>query len=285
MTPADKFAAREARRQFALFASRPEASIDLAHAALLVAAEEEPRACDVERCRATLYEWGLEARGRVGRAGAGESVAALNEFVFGELGFEGNARDYYDPRNSLLHRVIERRTGIPITLAVVYMDVGRRAGLHVEGVGMPGHFIVRASEGDGGRAVLVDAFQGATIDEDDCEQRLEEMFGGQVALGEEHLRAATTREILVRVLRNLKGVYAQARLHREALRAVERIILLAPHAAEERRDRGTLLAQLGRFHEAVADLQAYLNLMPHAPDAEQARQHLKTAQTHLATLN
>src|SRR2546423_9928224 len=142
MTPATKLLAKEARRQFAALVARPEAAFDLAHAALLIAAEESP-GLDVEHYRARLLELGMQARVRV-RERMDAPVAALNHFVFNELGFAGNQTHYYDPRNSLLSYVLDARRGIPITLSLVYIELGRRAGLHVEGVGLPGHFIVRA---------------------------------------------------------------------------------------------------------------------------------------------
>ena len=191
------------------------------------------------RYLARLDELGAEARARVAAAGGGSHVESLNRYVFEELGFAGDHANYYSPRNSLLNHVLERRMGIPITLSVVYMEVGRRAGLRIEGVGMPGHFIVRAWGGDG-RPVLVDPFQGKVIDEDDCQERLDTIYGGQVPLGEEHLRGVGPRDILVRVLGNLKAIYVQAQLYRRALAAVERILLLAPRDFDERRDRGML---------------------------------------------
>ena len=283
MTPADKLAAAEARRRFAAEVSRPGGAINLARAALLVAAEEEPRRCDVEGALGLLEELGEGARARVA-AGDGGPVEALNQYLFSELGFTGNATDYYDPRNSLLHRVLERRTGIPITLSIVYMEVGRRAGLEVAGVGLPGHFVVRAAP-PGGEMVLVDPFNGKATDADECQQRLDVIYGGQVTLGDEHLRPVGVRTILARVLGNLKAVYVQTGLHDRALAAVERILLLTPHDLGERRDRGMLLAQLDRLHEAVAETQSYLNLLPDAPDADAVREQLKKMNARLAMLN
>lgn len=283
MTPSDKLAAAEARRRFAAEVLRDDAAISLARAALLIAAEEEPRRCDVEGCLRRVEVLGARARARVA-AGAGREVEALNQYLFGELGFRGNDKDYYDPANSLLHRVLERRTGIPITLSIIYMEVGRRAGLEVEGVGLPGHFVVRAAP-PGGEPVLVDPFNAKATDEDECQQRLDVIYGGQVTLGREHLRAVGVRAILARVLGNLKAVYVQARLFRRALAAVERILLLTPHDLDERRDRGALLAQLDRLPEAIADTQSYLNLRPDAPDAEAVREQLKKMRARLSMLN
>lgn len=273
----------EARRRFARLMAQPEASIELAHAALLVAAEERP-GLDVEHYRALLYELGMEARGRVARAGGAGGVGALNKFLFEELGFAGNQSDYYDPRNSLLSDVLDRRTGIPITLSVVYIEIGRRAGLRVEGIGLPGHFIVRAGRVDG-ETTLVDPFNGKVIDADDCQERLDTIYGGQAPLTDEHLRPVSTREILARLLRNLKGIYAQAGLYKRALSIIERILLVAPHAADERRDRGALLAQLGRYSEALVDLQAYLAAAPNPPDAARVAEQLKQVRLQLARLN
>jgi len=283
MTPLDRHAAAEARSGFAAEVSRPDSAISLARAALLVGAEEEPRLCDVGRCLARLDELGEQARSRVARA-EGSAVEALNRYLFDEQRFEGNESDYYDPRNSMLHRVLERRAGIPITLSIVYIEVGRRAGLLVEGVSLPGHFIVRASEGEGDE-VLVDPFNRRVTDREECQRRLDVIYDGKVELMDEHLRAVGMRAILARVLGNLKAVYIQAQLFRRALSAVERILLLNPHDLEERRDRGMLLAQLGRMPQAIAETQSYLNLAPDAEDAEAVREQLKKMRLRHAMLN
>jgi regulator of sirC expression with transglutaminase-like and TPR domain len=277
--------AAEARARFDSLASQPDAAIDLAHAALLIAAEERP-GTDVDEYRARLLGLGLAARGRVALS-PDAPVEALNRFVFDELGFAGDRRNYYDPRNSLLSFVLDERRGIPITLAVVYMELGRRAGLEVEGVGLPGHFLARATARVGGavEATLVDPFNARVVTEDDCQSLLDAVYSGQLALSEEHLRAATTREILTRILRNLKGVHAQGRRHRRALAAVERILLLEPGLPDERRDRAALLSQLGRYAESAAEFEAYLAAAPTAADAPLVREQLKKVRMQLAALN
>ncbi|MDT5294889.1 MAG: hypothetical protein QOJ76_1769 [Acidobacteriota bacterium] len=286
MTPADKLAAAGARTRFAKEVLQPEEAIDLARAALLIGAEEEPRRCDVGRCLARLDELGREARER-SAAWGGSRVEALNRYLFEEQGFAGNEADYYDPRNSMLHQVLGRHKGIPITLSVVYIEVGRRAGLRVEGVGLPGHFIVRAWEEEegAGRGVLVDPFNGRMTDDDECRKRLDVIYEGKIELSDEYLRPVGVRSILARMLGNLKAVYVQARLFRRALAAVERILLLTPHDLDERRDRGMLLAQLNRTTEAIAETQSYLNLAPDAIDAEVVREQLKKMQLRQAMLN
>ena len=283
MTPSDKLTAARARARFARLVAGPAREFDLAEAALLVAAEDDPR-CDVARCLKLLDEWGREGGARLGGESGADRIAAFNAFIFEELGFAGNRQDYYDPRNSFLNQVLERRTGIPITLSIVYCEVGRRAGLVAQGVGFPGHFLVRVG-GESEQSRLVDPFNGVVIGEENCQELLDNMYGGQVPLRAEHLRPATAREIIIRLLRNLKGIYSEAHLHRRALAVVERILLLAPQAFDERRDRGALLVRFGRYAEAVTDLKTYLNFSPGAPDAEAVREQLKKMQVRQAMLN
>jgi regulator of sirC expression with transglutaminase-like and TPR domain len=284
MTPADKLAASAARGQFAKEVLRPDEGIDLARAALLVGAEEEPRQCDVGSCLALLDEMGDEARARFENEG-GSRIMSLNRYLFDEHGFEGNEADYYDPRNSMLHQVLGRHKGIPITLSVVYLEVGRRAGVKVEGVGLPGHFVVRAFDEKCLEGVLVDPFEARLTTPEECRRRLAAIYDGKLELSDEHLRPVGARSILARILGNLKAVYVEAQLFRRALAAVERILLLAPHDLDERRDRGMLLAQLNRTSEAIAETQSYLNLAPDAPDAEVVREQLKKMRLRQAMLN
>ncbi|HEX8181522.1 MAG TPA: tetratricopeptide repeat protein [Pyrinomonadaceae bacterium] len=286
MTPATKALAQDARQRFAALVAQPEGALDLTHAALLVAAEEAP-GLDVEHYRARLLELGMQARVRVHER-LDAPVAALNHFIFNELGFVGNQVHYYDPRNSLLSYVLDARQGIPITLSLLYIELGRRAGLEVEGVALPGHFIVRAratmTTADAA-FVLVDPFNGRTMNEDDCQQHLDALYGGQVPLGAEHLAAARPRAILARLLRNLKAIYAQAHNYRRALAAAERILLVAPQEHEEHRDRGVLLAKLGRYPEAIRAIEIYLRRVPNATDAERVQTELKKMKLQQAMLN
>lgn len=285
MTPSSKLAASEARRRFASLIAEADAAINLAHAALLIAEEEEPRGA-VAGSLALLGEMGGEAGRRV-EANPLVAVETLNRFMFDELGFAGDEQNYYDVRNSLLPQVLERRAGLPITLSIIYMEVARRAGLNAEGVGLPGHFIVRVCAGAGvTNDTLVDPFYGKVVDEDECQQRLDSMYGGQVVLTEKHLRAMSKREILVRVLRNLQGIYMNSNSHRQALAVVERILLLAPRSLEDHRVRGILLAQTERLHEAAEELQFYLrHVGSKTGEAEAAREVLKKLQNQMATFN
>lgn len=285
MTPASKLLAREIRKAFASEIAKPDEEIRLEYAALLVAAEDESHLdVDIAEYLLRLSRLGLKARNRIADS-EGIAVEAFNHFIFEEEGFAGNQLNYYDPSNSYLNRVLERRTGIPISLSIVYMEVGRKAGLEVEGIGLPGHFIVRARESGSLEAALVDPFNGRMLGLEDCQDRLDEVYGGQVALTQEHLRATTSREILVRLLTNLKAIYARAGRHRQALAAVDRILMLAPFAAAEHRDRGLLLAQLEQLPEAIFELSAYLQIEPHASDTERVREQLNTLKTRQAMRN
>jgi regulator of sirC expression with transglutaminase-like and TPR domain len=248
----------------------------------LIAAEE--RDLDVGRYIAQLDAWGLQARDRLSLT-ADEPVEELNRFIFHDLGFRGNQGQYFDPENSFLNRVIERRTGIPITLSVIYMEVGRRAGLRVEGIGMPGHFIVRVIGSGRIGDVLIDPFNGKRLSPDECQQRLNELFAGEIQLEPEHLLAATDRQILVRLLTNLKAIYTSTGSYGQALSIVDRILLVAPSLLAERRDRGLLLAQAGRVGQAAAELERYLRFAKNASDRDRVQEELKRVNQRQAALN
>ncbi len=286
MTPASKLRAGLARSLFSAEAGKPDQLMRLDRAALLIAAEDEAHArVEVEKYLRRLDELAAEARVALDDATGLSQTEAFNQFLFEEKGFAGNQLDYYDPRNSFLNHVLDRRVGIPITLSVVYMEVGRRAGLDVEGVGLPGHFLVRVHEWNDAGDRIVDPFHGAVLSREDCQDRLDTVYNGLVALSDEHLTAATTREILVRMLRNLKAIYARSNLHRQALSVVDRILLLAPEDAAEHRDRGALLAQLERFSEAIEATEFYLRTAGDQPGATEVREQLNRIRRQQAMRN
>ncbi|HEX8491673.1 MAG TPA: tetratricopeptide repeat protein [Pyrinomonadaceae bacterium] len=273
------------RRNFAEEIAKPDDAIRLAWAAVFIAAEDQAHLdADFGWYVIRLDDFAHEAGKRV-VAAPGAGVEAFNYFMFEEARFAGNQLDYYDPANSFLNRVLDRRVGIPITLSIVYMEVGRRAGLDVDGIGLPGHFIVRARERGAVESILVDPFHCKTLELEDCQDRLDEVYHGQVALTDEHLRAATTREILVRLLTNLKAIYARANLYRQTLAVIDRILLLTPLAPVEHRDRSLILAQLERLPEAIAEMEAYLQMETDAADAEQVREQLHTFKRRQAMRN
>jgi regulator of sirC expression with transglutaminase-like and TPR domain len=256
----------------------------LAEGALWIAAEAHP-GLDVSHWLARLDALGYRAAERVtSETDVDRAAAAVSRFLFEEEGFRGNTEDYYDPRNSFLDDVIERRLGIPITLSVVYVAVAARAGLEAAGVGLPGHFIVRAVRR--GRDRLLDPFHGGRLlDRAGCEALLRRVRPGGGPLDPRWLAPVTTRQVLVRMLRNLKATYSALGDWGRALAAAERIVLLLPDALEEVRDRGTLHARLGQGHAAARDWEAYLQGAPEAPDARQVKGRLIALRQALSALN
>ncbi|HKI98254.1 MAG TPA: tetratricopeptide repeat protein [bacterium] len=272
-----------AHERFARLARLPDEQIDLAEAALLIAAEAEP-ALDAAACLRELDALAAAAAEHLTpEAGPRARVEALGRFLFEQEGFQGNAADYYDARNSFLHEVLRRRTGIPITLALVFMELGKRLGLPMEGVNFPGHFLVRHTAPDG--EVLVDPFSGRVLSALDCEHLLRRTAGPQAQLAPHLMQAATPKGVLRRMLTNLKLIYLHQRAWPEALSCMERILLLAPDDPHELRDRGLLFLRLECHAEAAADLERYLILAGHEPAAETVRPYLDEARAKARHLN
>jgi len=268
-------------------AAAPDERVDLAEAALVVAGPEYPN-LDVAAYLSVIEAMGtkLRARLRADMAPA-ERILALNRYLFEELGFSGNAAEYYDARNSFLNEVLDRRLGIPITLSVVYLEIGRRVGLPLQGVAFPGHFLVKCAVRDG--AIVLDPYgKGASLSLDDVCARLRTQRNGidpdpdQIRM---LLTAASSKDILARMLRNLKGIYLKQRDFARAVTAIDRIIALAPQAAGEYRDRGRVYLELECFRAALADFRSYLLLKPDAEDAVIVRQKAAELQHLSARLN
>ena len=283
----------------ALMAASNAPGADVAPAALVIARLEYPRlepAPYLER----LSELGDAARRHVEReVGPGASfpharIRALNAFLFESQGFAGNRDRYEDPRNSCLNEVIDRRTGIPITLSLVYMEVGRRAGFHVEGVNFPGHFLVHvADEADARGKVIVDAFHnGALLSEHDCRRLLQKHVGSDVAFSRSLLAPATRNQVIVRMLLNLKRLYVHMRSFPQARDATELLLAMTPSALSELRDRGLLAFHLNDVASALRDLQTYLKLTglgevdnDTREERQQIWEHVKTLRRRVAALN
>jgi regulator of sirC expression with transglutaminase-like and TPR domain len=284
MTPERKLNTEETRRYFIELVTQEADDIDLARCALLIAIEEQRLEPSVlNRYMSILDKMGKAVSKRLIDDDDSDPLEVLIEFLSGEMDFIGNQEDYYDPRNSFLTDVLDRRTGLPITLSIVYIEVGRRAGLEVEGVGLPGHFIIRVK--NKGEEYLIDPFYGKVINEEDCQERLDTIYSGHVKLVPEHLRAVTSREILIRLLNNLKSIYERLNLHTQTLAIIERILLLTPQSVSEHRDRGITLANLKRYHEAIFELQFYLQYASDRPDAERVRSLIKELQLRVASFN
>jgi regulator of sirC expression with transglutaminase-like and TPR domain len=265
MTPA------EARDALTRLLQTPEKDLDLAEAALLIAAEEYPE------LRPAVYlnqiaRMGTELKQRIrAEVEPHRVVEKTNTYMFEELQFKGNREEYYDPRNSFLNEVMDRRVGIPITLAVLYVAVGERAGLPVRGVGMPGHFLVKYAPASSGE-IFIDAFSARTLTRDECAKMLTEMYGEEVKMRPALLEPSTKRQILSRILNNLKSLYLSRGDLPRALSASDRIMLTDPHLTSEWRDRGMIHFQMHHDAEALADFTRYLAVRPEPEDAARVKQ-------------
>ena len=261
------------RARFAAAVGVADDQIDLGVAALLIAAQEYPQLA-LDPYLRRLDVLAERVNDRLANETAGPVVLGeLTRVLFQEEGLRGNDAAYYDPRNSFLNDVLDRKLGIPISLGVVVLEVGRRLGLPLEGVGFPAHFLVRYR----GEAVslLIDPFDAGRIRfEDQAQELLDRAYGGTVRVKPEFLRPVNRREILERMLRNLKSIYLNAKEDFRALGVIELLLELKPDARAEVRDRGIMLARVGRYDEAIEQLEQYLDVAPSAPDAPRVREYI-----------
>jgi regulator of sirC expression with transglutaminase-like and TPR domain len=272
----------EARRHFAALIERPQGEFRLAEATLYLAQEEYPK------MSVQAYLGRLDAMAETVKAELGleldpvRIVRGINTHLFETLGFQGNREHYYDPRNSFLNDVIDRRLGIPITLSVIYIEVGRLVGLPIAGVGMPGHFIVQYTAQP--QPFWIDPFErGTTLTREACVERLRQLYGEQLPWRDAYLAPISDHDMLRRMLNNLKHSYVRLNDYHRALSAIERILLLSPEMPTEVRDRGFAHYQLGHLQAALHDLQRYLELFQEAPDAEVISQHIAALRQQLGS--
>ena len=266
--------------------------IDLAHACLLIAQDAYPD-LPVERYLGDIERMAIRLRGRMPQSSAPEErVAALNQFLFEDLGFRGNTEEYYDPRNSYLNDVIDRKIGIPISLSVLYMAVGRRVGLPLEGISFPGHFLVRLRLRQG--VLVLDPFAGgAPQSEAELRERLQRVIPpgatDNVPLSElpinQFIDSATNRQILARVLRNLKMIYRETDKPERMLEVLNRMLVVAPDSTADLRERGIVYQRLECYRAALKDLSDYVEREPDAPDLEDVRTRLVEVSARCARLN
>ena len=271
-----------ARTEFAhLAASEP---IPLAHGALLIAKEEYPN-LDVAHYLDRLSTLGYAAQSALREAdNTVERVQALSDFLFVRNNFSGNRESYGDPRNSFLNDVIERGLGIPITLSVIYLEVGRRAGLNLFGVSFPSHFLVKAVDERG--ELIIDPFNGgAILDLDELRARLEQIYGQAVELQPAMVKAVGARHILTRMLRNLKNIYASGADWPRVLAALDRILILEPRAVDELLERAALYERLECFGAALDGFQSFLTQTPNHPAADAAREAVLRLTRQVARIN
>ena len=272
---------------------------DLATTALLIARLEYPH-LDASRYLDRLDQMGDAALRRLARTSDDDTlgqVEAMNSYLFSEQGFEGNREQYDDPRNNLLNAVLDRRTGIPITLALVYMEVARRAGVRVEGINFPGHFLLRMPYRTEKSThldtdLIVDPFhRGAVLSETDCRRLLRDHVGKQAEFDRRLLTRATKLQIIVRMLVNLKRVYVKLRSFPQARTVTELLLALDPSAITELRDRGLLAYHLNDFAAALRDLETYLHFTSRGEQKQDGEEyaeiweHVKALRRRVASLN
>ena len=262
---------------------RSESEIDLSRAALLIARAEYPD-LDLQRYLLQLQELTDGVRSEEWAGSPLKRLHRLRRFLFEKQGFRGNDADYYDPRNSFLNDVLDRRLGIPITLSLLFMEVGRRLALPVEGIGLPGHFIVGFGTGD--ERILLDPFnRGAILTPESCQTVVSRAIGRPVPLEAGHFVPVTARQLLARMLSNLKAAYFKREEWEKALGVLDRLLVLDPDSPGEGRDRGLVFAKLGKFPVAIALWERYLRQQPEAPDAKSVRGNLRQVRQALAALN
>jgi len=255
-----------------------DASLPLLEAAIAVAQHDYPR-LDTQSTLAEVDALAARLKQRIARDAAPmQRLRVLNRFFFQELGFSGNVNDYYDPRNSYVHCVLETRRGIPITLALLYVELANQVGLNACGIAFPGHFLAKVHMPQG--EIVIDPFTGQSMSRDALDallvpyRRRRGATGGSEPALSEFLQATAPREVIARMLRNLKEVFRSSQDAARLLGVAERLVILLPHAWEERRDRGLVHAALGARFPAMADLAGYLEHAPDAPDRPAIRKRL-----------
>jgi len=261
-----------------------EQDIDLIRASLAIARTEYP-SLDIEAFASRVEGLARRVAALLRDFDPQRALAAVNQVLFEEVNLRGNREDYYDPRNSFLNDVLDRGLGIPITLSILYMEVARRVGLALTGVGMPGHFLLKHYREDG-TEMLIDCFnRGDILDRQDCQNRLDEIYSGEMKLRPEFLHPISRRQILTRMLNNLKTVYLSTRNFRKALPVADLILVIHPQSPEDIKQRALLRYSMGLQRLAAEDLEAYLKASPAASDKDDIRQMSMSIRQMLALMN
>lgn len=261
-----------------------DAHADLTRIALELARDHNPE-LDFQACLARIDALAERVRDRCpARAKVHQILGHINWVLFIEERFRGNLEEYYDARNSLLDELMVRKSGIPISLSVLYKAVAQRVGLDLDGVNLPTHFVLRTAPGL--EEVFIDPFHaGAILDRDGCARLVAQNTGEPITLEDSHFQACSTTAIVTRMLNNLKGIYLHAQEFSSALIVVQRLAALSPHDPTETRDLGLVLLQAGRAGEAIDPLLSYLQARPGADDADAVRSFLRTARREVASWN
>ena len=266
---------------FHRLAHLPEEQIDLGRAALLIAAVEYP-ALDVDQQLRLLDSLAAAASRRIGdNPDPLTAVNRLSEYLFDEVGFHGNQEEYYDPRNSFLNDVLARRTGIPIALSLVCIEVGRRLDIPLLAIGMPGHLLLRHRDVEDW--YIDPFFGGILLSPGETEQRLQDIAQGTVPWDPQYLTPIGNREFIARMLRNLKAIYLNQRDYTRALPLLDRLVIIQPEAKQELRDRGAVHYRLRHLQEALDDLQSYLAATAPAEDTASVERLMEQVRRAMGT--
>jgi len=272
------------RQTFQQLVTLPDGAIPLAETALLMACEEYPQ-LTVAPYLDQLDEIAVRVKSTLKTDESPKGIALkINDVLFGQLGFHGNTDDYYDPRNSFFNDVLERRIGIPITLSTVYLEIARRLEFPISGVGMPGHFLLKYTNRTD--EFFLDPFNhGQLLSQEDCKEKLKQMYGDSLQFSEQLLDSVTHRQILARMLNNLKAIYLKGHTYDKGFAIVDMMMLVTPNDPEQYRDRGLLRLRLRQFEKAARDLEHYIKVAPDAADREDVQEHLRKLKRIQAMMN
>jgi len=262
---------------------KQEGRIHLAEAALQIAAEEYPDV-DIQEYLELLGAWSHLLKRESGRMPVLRKIELINYLLFKKMRFTGNIDNYYDPKNSFLNDVIDSRKGIPISLSVIYLEMAWKLGLEAAGVGFPGHFLVRIMEKD--NPLYVDAFhKGRIMTAGECKDFWEDISEGEVEFQSSFLSSLGKREILSRMLRNLKSIYLEQKSYKKLIRVLDKLIVINPDVPEEVRDRGIIYYQMQAFRLALQDFETFLSIAPDSEDAEVIQQYIQVLREYSSRLN
>ncbi len=266
--------ALKAHQSFFEIAACDEDAFPLDRAALIMALEEYPD-LDIQGYLRRLDTLAARADVLIGEDRAAVNVIeGINEILFVQEGLSGNSEDYYDPRNSYLNEVLERRLGIPISLSVIYIEIARRIDFSIQGVGFPGHFLVKHV--DKGRDIIIDPFnRGRILTMNECQELLDKIYKGAVTMNASLFQPMDKRSIITRMLYNLKSVYTQKEQYFKAISVIDKILMLNPGTPSELRDRGLLYMQTSLFAKALADLESYISHTVAPEDSAYIQNHIK----------
>ncbi len=273
----------ESKEYFRNLVAQPDHKISLAEAALQIALDEYPE-LDISHYKNLLKGWSASMNAKYSRKRIRNQLEEINQWLFSEMNFTGNIQNYYDPRNSFLNDVMDRRTGIPITLSVIYLEMAWALGMSAAGVGFPGHFLVRVM--DDAKPVYIDPFhQGNIMTAEECVEFLNEITEGELEFDQKFLSAVNKKEIIVRMLRNLKRIYIEMSNHSKLINILDHLVVITAGEAEEIRDRGIIYYQMKAFKNALHDFETFLSIAPDSEDAEVIQQYLQVLQEYDLHLN